>query len=415
MLIEIRGDSMQELRFKPISFEEYNKIRKILLVGSEAIEEEVYRDGDGIATIGIGINIGGKNLEGLWLRLILYYLFGLVKDVKDIPFIQFDDYKYSFKRIIKDTTSHKYQEYKKLIDKIADKMLTTLQTDINTSTLNNIIKENIESYRKHTLALNAEQRQQRLNETDLKIDKSNPKNPQYLEFRLNKEQAEELFKIMVINYEAITLNALNNKKIHIFDKFKEKDISKREYYKEFIPFVSATYQAPNAIKNNALIQKAFNSYKSRFFIWGIIRYVLGNKKRRRILQSALFNFNGKLANEAENDNEKWQTCIDIFKVLNLLKESVNAEEKQTYFAYFKKQERTMAKAIQGEQNTFNIRNSKKHLNNPDYAIYRSNHINPSELQPLQNILTPYAQFLDKLSLMPHLKAMRILKDIISLV
>lgn len=32
------------MQFQPISFEEYNKIRKFLLVGSEAIKEEVYRD-----------------------------------------------------------------------------------------------------------------------------------------------------------------------------------------------------------------------------------------------------------------------------------------------------------------------------------------------------------------------------------
>ncbi|MBD5166044.1 hypothetical protein, partial [Helicobacter sp.] len=284
------------MQFKKIDFEEYHKIRNLLLIGAENNKEEVYKDSQGIATIGIGINLGEKNLKGLWLRLVLYYLFDLVKKPQEIPFKKFDSLD-SLSNVIKDTQSDKSKEYKNLIDKIADRMLETLQQDIHitTSTLNHIIREEIESYLKTTQTLNPEQRQKRLKETDLKRDSSNPKNPKYLELRLNEEQAKELFDIMAINYEIDTLRLLNQKEILHFNTIKEKDESKREYYKEFIPLVSATYQSPNIIQKNSLIQRAF-TFQSRFLLWAVIRYTLGNEIRRRILQSSIFNFNGKLAN-----------------------------------------------------------------------------------------------------------------------
>lgn len=392
-----KPNKAQTLNFKPISFEEYKNIEFMLLKSVEGLklEKEVYRDSSGIATIGIGINLGGKKLKGLWIRLVLYYLFGLTKDPKEIH-SAFNSLQ-TLKNVIKDTQSYKYKEYKNLIDKIAERIFTTLQTDIRTSALNSIIKEEIDSYLKTTQALSLEQRQQRLNESDLKRDSSDSKNPKYLEFRLSQEQAEELFSIMIIDYEWTTLRLLNQKDIHIFNQFKEQDSNNKQCYQEFIPFVSATYQSRNPILQNHLLQKALNVHQSRFLLWAIMRYTLGNDIRRRILQSLIFNFNGKSENEVESNEEKWQTCISIFKVLNLFKESVNAkEQKQTYFDYFKKQEEIMSKAIQSEQNALNIKNSKKYLNNSNYEIYHSNYINPNELQPLQNILNPYAQFLDSL-------------------
>ncbi|TLD79734.1 hypothetical protein LS70_009655, partial [Helicobacter sp. MIT 11-5569] len=401
-----------KMQFQSITFEEYNKIRKLLLVGSEAIREEVYRDSRGIATIGIGINIGGNNLKGLWIKLILYYFFGLTKKLKDIPFTQFDDYKYTFNNIIKDTTSYKYEEYKTLIDNISAQMLKTLQTDIKTSTLNTIIQDNIKDYinetkkkQKQNPNSNLEQLQ-RLSEEDLKITKDSQRNNQYLEFKLNEQQAEELFNIMAINYEAITLKHFNNKDITHFNKIKEEKESNKEYYKEFIPFLSATYQAPNSIKNNTLIQKAFIS-KSRFLIWAVLRYDLGSDIRRRILQSAIFNFNAKLDNQIENDEEKFNTCIDIFKTLNLLEENTDTN-KQTHLQYFREQELERKKREDGKagNNMQEIMKSevgfcKGKPNLESCKIYHSNVINPSELEPLMNLLNPYVKYLD--SLIPSAK------------
>lgn len=66
---------------------------------------------------------------------------------------------------------------------------------------------------------------------------------------------------MVINYEISTLNSLKSQDINNFNKITEKG-DKKEYYKEFIPFVSAVYQAPRIITQNKLLQKAFLTYKS---------------------------------------------------------------------------------------------------------------------------------------------------------
>lgn len=214
----------------------------------------------------------------------------MVKNPQEIPFTRLD----SFKNILKDTQSDKYKEYKNLIDKIADRILTTLQTEIRTSALNHIIREEIESYLKTTQTLSPKQRQRRLKEADLKRDSSNPKNPKYLEFRLNQEQAEELFNLMIMNYEASTLAYLNQKAIPHFNAIQEQDLNQREYYKEFIPFVSATSSTYN-YKHPIL------SYKSRFLLWAILRYDLILKEyreknqwvqyaRRMLKQSLIFNF-----------------------------------------------------------------------------------------------------------------------------
>lgn len=73
----------------------------------------------------------------------------MVKNPQEIPFTRLDSDEYSFKNILKDTQSDKYKEYKNLIDKIADRILTTLQTEIRISALNHIIREEIESYLKN--------------------------------------------------------------------------------------------------------------------------------------------------------------------------------------------------------------------------------------------------------------------------
>lgn len=179
----------------------------------------------------------------------------MVKNPQEIPFTRLDSDEYSFKNILKDTQSDKYKEYKNLIDKIADRILTTLQTEIRISALNHIIREEIESYLKTTQTLSPKQRQQRLKEADLKRDSSNPKNPKYLEFRLNQEQAEELFNLMIMNYEASILAYLSQKAIPHFNAIQEQDLNQREYYKEFIPFVSAAYQAPTIINTQSSLTK----------------------------------------------------------------------------------------------------------------------------------------------------------------
>lgn len=370
------------MEFEKISFEKYNKIKTSLLISVEGLKTEVYRDNQGIATIGIGINIGQKSLKGIWIKLILYYLFGLIKDLKDIPYTRFDSDN-ALKKIIKDTKSYKYKEYETLIQGISNNIFKTLETDIRTSTLNKIIKGAIENYCKET-----EQKQrsnpktsleelQRLSDEDLKINKDKPN--KYLEFELSEEQAEELFEIISINYELDTLHYFKKKNILFFHKNKNKKEDKKEYYQEFIPFVSATYQGGNFIMQNKLLEKAFNVYKSRFFIWAIIRYDFIIKKpypRRMILQSCIFNFNGKLKEE-ESDEEKLDTCIDIFKVLNL----IHPTEKQTYFSYFKTMEQNISDGIDGVRAEYN--NDKK-------EVY--DYINPNELQALVSILKPYVEY-----------------------
>lgn len=382
--MQTRKECMQ---FDKITFKEYHNIRNLLLVSSENIKKEVYRDSGGIATIGIGINIG--QFGGLWIKLILYYLFDLVKNIDEIPFRRFDNY--NFKNIIKDTHSYKYKEYTILIDNITTQILQILKTDISTSTLNQIIKDTIISYTNLTQTLSKNQQQQRLNKQDLKIDSSDSNNPKYLTFTLNNKQAKELFDIIIINYEALTLSHLNNKQIYCFDNIKESDKTKKAYYKEFASLVSASYQSPNIIKNNKIIAESF-TYNSRFLLWACVRYTLGKNIKRRILQSAIFGFNDKLGNETQE--EQFNTCIDVFKVLNL-KHSNN----QSYLEYFLKEDKAMnfASDILKEYNQRNIKNKKAdYLNNIDYAIYRSGYINHVELQALQNLLNPYVKLLDDL-------------------
>ncbi|WP_337201899.1 glycoside hydrolase family 104 protein [Campylobacter sp. W0014] len=373
------------MEFEKISFEKYNKIKTSLLISVEGLKTEVYRDNQGIATIGIGINIGQKSLKGIWIKLILYYLFGLIKDLKDIPYTRFDS-DITLKEIIKDTKSYKYKEYETLIQGISNNIFKTLETDIRTSTLNKIIKDAIENYCKET-----EQKQrsnpktsleelQRLSDEDLKINKDKPN--KYLEFELSEEQAEELFEIISINYELDTLHYFKKKNILFFHKNKNKKEDKKEYYQEFIPFVSATYQGGNFIMQNKLLEKAFNIYKSRFFIWVIIRYFIGKDARRMILQSCIFNFNGKLKKEEESDEEKLDTCIDIFKVLNL----IHPTEKQTYFSYFKTMEQHMLKQIKAVKTEYD----NKNVDISGYKVY--NYVNPNELQALVSILKPYVEY-----------------------
>ena len=402
------------MNFTELDFSEYNKIRKLLLVGSEENKDKVYRDSKNIATIGIGINIGQLELKGLWLRLILYYLFDLVKSVDDIEFVRFDSLD-SLKNVIKDTQSYKYKEFQTFIATLANTILNTLQTDIKTSTINTNIQDLIKDYLNHTKTLTIEQRQRRLTELDLKVTKNNKGESQYIEFKLKKEQAEALFDIMAINYEAKALEHFNNriftnkKQFYHFNKIKEKDKNNRKYYKEFIPFVSATYQSPNIIKNNDLITKKAFEFQSRFLLWAIIRYKLDGDIRRRILQSAIFNFNNKKDKEIETDDEKFNTCISIFKTLNLLNIS---HKKQTYLEYFEKIEKTKVKInkdkyqtisdfIKEEANAYKNSSLLKYKTNPNYAIYRSTYINPSELKPLKDILNPYAQYLDSLIPQAH--------------
>ena len=390
-----------------LGFSEYNKIRKLLLVGSEANKAEVYRDSKNIATIGIGINIGQLKLKGLWLRLVLYYLFDLVKGVDEIDFVRFDSLD-SLKNVINNTQDYKYKEFHNFIANLADKILDTLQTDIKTATINASIQDSIKDYIKHTKTLTIEQRQKRLTESDLKVTKNTKGESQYIQFKLDKEQAETLFNIMAINYEAVALEHFNKhifidkEKLYHFNKIKEKDKNDKKYYKEFIPFVSATYQSPNIIKNNDLITKKAFEFQSRFLLWAIIRYKLGGDIRRRILQSAIFNFNNKKDKEIETDDEKFNTCISIFKTLNLLNIS---HKKQTYLKYFEGIDEKISKDIAKEIEAYNNKNLKNktanYADDYNYAIYRSTYINPSELKPLKDILNPYAQYLDSLIPQAH--------------
>lgn len=380
------------MNFTELDFSEYKKIRLELLRSVEGFNEESYADKNGYATIGIGINIEADKTDKIWLKIVLYYLFGLLKDENEIDFAQFDSYQYTFKNIIKDTKSYKYNEYKTLIDKIA-----TNTKGLKSSHLNQSIETEIKTYIKETTKDN---RATRLTESDLKITKDANNKPNYIKFKLEKEKAEALFNIIIINYEATTLRLLNDKGIVDFNKIKEKDKSNRKYYKEFIPFVSATYQSPNIIKDNtniSIIKKAFE-FESRFFFWAILRYKLGSDIRRRILQSAIFNFNNKKDKELETDIEKFNTCISIFKTLNLLNES---NKKQTYLKYFEGIDSGIDDTITSETNAYNIRISQKYKTDSNYAIYRSTYINPNELQSLKDILNPYAQYLDNLIPQAH--------------
>ncbi|RDU61355.1 hypothetical protein CQA53_10265, partial [Helicobacter didelphidarum] len=427
--------------FKNIGFDKYNKIRKILLAGAEEAREEVYRDSKGIATIGIGINIQSFDI---WIKLILFYKFDLVKNIDDIPLKRFDG-KETLKLVIKDTSSAKFKEYETLINKIAKDIQEKVKTDIETSSLNTILATHIKNYTKKTKELqnikkdsknnnagqnnnkphnskqsktNTESQQitERLTHDDVKIDHTDSNNPKYPTFTLTKEQAEELFDIMAINYEAITLSSLNRLNINIFNKIREAKKEDKEYYREFVPFMSATYQAPNVIKDNSLLSNTFQ-YKSRFLIWAIIRYSLESDARRQILQSAIFNFNNTkhkefgnnntISLDNENDEDKFETFKDIFKVLNLRDKIGN--KKQSYLEWLEGKDSKIKLSIGNEKvhaalvikDEYNIRNAKKYQNSPNYNIYRSGYINPNELKPLVDILNPYVEFLD--SLIPQAK------------
>lgn len=413
------------MEFKKISFEEYKDIRKLLLVSNEAITKEVYKDTKGIATIGIGINI--ESNDRLWHYLVLYCIFDLIKDTKDIIFQRNDNKQAIEKYIIyqfQDKKAYKNDAYRNLIHDIVKRYgkeyylersiikeevidtqtLTAKQLGIH---LSNNIKDTLQIYLKETKDLQffnskkSLEELQRLNEEDLKIDKSNLANPKYLEFKLNEQQIKKLFDIMIINYEITALDLLENKNITLFSKLKDKE--EKEYYKEFIPFISSVYQSANYIKENALLEKAFNVYQSRFFIWAIIRYdfILENDRKdnkwtkyaiRMLKQSCIFGFNGKVDNEKESDEEKFNTCIDIFKVLNL----THPTKKQTYFSYFKEQDKAIRIIANSENNA-----CKNSTNNTNCNFYHSNHINSLELQALINILNPYAKFLD--TLIPNAK------------
>lgn len=129
-------DVRENIWLNKISFEEYDKIRKILLIGIEQSKKEIYKDIKGVYTIGIGINIG--QFGGLWIKLILYYLFDLTKKIDEIPFKRFDN---NFKDIIKDTHSYKYKEYQDLINNISNKIFQAIKADTPTATLNQIIQK----------------------------------------------------------------------------------------------------------------------------------------------------------------------------------------------------------------------------------------------------------------------------------
>ena len=149
------------MNFAEIDFSEYKKIRLELLKSVEGLKEESYKDTNNYATIGIGINIAADKQDKIWLKIVLYYLFDLLKDENEIDFAQFDSYKYSFKNIIKDEKSYKYSEYKTLIDKIA-----TNTKGLKSSHLNQSIETEIKKYIKETTKDN---RATRLSESDLKI------------------------------------------------------------------------------------------------------------------------------------------------------------------------------------------------------------------------------------------------------
>lgn len=129
-------DVRENIWLNKISFEEYDKIRKILLISIEQSKKEIYKDIKGVYTIGIGINIG--RFGGLWIKLILYYLFDLTKKIDEIPFKRFDN---NFKDIIKDTHSYKYKEYQDLINNISNTIFQAIKADTPTATLNQITQK----------------------------------------------------------------------------------------------------------------------------------------------------------------------------------------------------------------------------------------------------------------------------------
>ena len=157
-----------------------------------------------------------------------------------------------------------------------------------------------------------------------------------------------------------------------------------------------------AKKDNALLLKKAFEFKSRFLLWAILRYKLGsnNIARRRILQAAIFNLTNKNDKELETESEKFNTCLDIFKVLNLLDET-----KQSYLEYFEKlekikvkinKEQTISYFIKEEANAYKNSILPKYKTNPNYSIYRSSYINPNELKSLKELLSFYTEYLDEL-------------------
>ncbi|TQR50212.1 hypothetical protein, partial [Campylobacter troglodytis] len=387
------------MKFTELSLDEYKKLRLELLQSVEGFKEKIYKDKNSYATIGIGINIASDKIDKIWLKLVLYYLFDLLKDEIEIELMQFDSYKYSFKKIIKDTTSYKYKQYKRLIDKIADST-----KGLNTANLNKSIETEIQSYLKESTKDN-----KRLNEAELKITKNAKGEAEYIKFTLSQTQAQELFNIMIINYEALTLRLLNNKGFTEFGNLKElqNKQAQRRYYKEFIPFVSASYQDGGFIAQNKLLAQALK-FQSRFLMWALLRYdfVLNGHKeankwdayaRRRILQATIFNLTNKKDKELETESEKFSTCLDIFKVLNLLDAS---EDKQTYLEYFEGIDGKIDKYISKEKEAYKNKNIKNKTANykddPSYSIYRSLYINPNELKSLKELLSFYTEYLDEL-------------------
>ena len=386
------------MNFAEIDFSEYKKIRLALLRSVEDFKEESYKDTNNYATIGIGINIATDETDKIWLKIVLYYLFNLLKDENDIDFAQFDSYKFTFKNIIKDTTSYKYKQYKTLIDKIAKNTKSLKTADLNQS-----IETEIKAYIKETTKDN---RATRLTESDLKVTKDTNNKPKYIKFKLTETQAQELLNIMIINYEATTLRLLNKKGITdfgILQAIQDKQ-AQRKYHKEFIPFVSATYQDGGFIKQNKLLSQA-NKFQSRFLMWAIIRYdfILDRDKKndkwkiyalRMIKQSAIFNFNNKKDKEIESDEEKFNTCISIFKTLNLLNETSKTNKKQTYLKYFEGIDKKIEDTINREKTSCYDGDTPKKGGN--CALYHSSYTNPNELKSLREILNPYAEYLNNL-------------------
>ncbi|TQR49420.1 hypothetical protein DMC01_12930, partial [Campylobacter troglodytis] len=293
------------MKFTKLGFDEYNKIRKLLLIGSEDFKEQVYRDSSkktadkngvysGYMTIGIGINIefGAR----FWEYLVLYYLFGLTKLANEIEFKSFDTVAKLKKQILKE--NDKKQEYNELIENIhkffgktkneKDELITIEVKKLNEEELrthlDDNIKQGIQEYISTTKKLGKEEQAKRLNETELKISKNAKGEAEYIKFKLGKEEAREVFDLMAINYEARALEHfnkhifVNTKLTNPFNKIKEKDTKNKKYYKEFIPFMSATYQAPFVLakKDNALLLKKAFEFKSRFLLWAILRYKLGS-------------------------------------------------------------------------------------------------------------------------------------------
>ena len=108
------------MKFTELSLDEYKKIRKLLLIGSEENKDEVYRDSKGVATIGIGINI--QRDFAIWRKFLLYYFFGVIPTYDNFPFLPFDhkDEHQLIKIIVshlKDrenfTAKEQHKEYKK--------------------------------------------------------------------------------------------------------------------------------------------------------------------------------------------------------------------------------------------------------------------------------------------------------------